>query len=122
MIDVNFQDMSDFYGAPAEMLHAMAVTRWVEYQESERLKSARLHALIQRCINPSNPLYKYYGMHGVRVEKNIRKRLAPRPYGKYLNRINKNIGYVEGNLEWSHKPDYAFWIKERYPVTERYGV
>jgi hypothetical protein len=64
----------------------------------------------QRCINPRNRAYKYYGGRGITVcqrwlgpngFKNFLADMGPRPIGKSLDRFpNNNGNYEPKNCRW----------------------
>jgi len=63
--------------------------------------------MIQRCNNPKNNSYRYYGGRGIFVCKRWMKfehfleDVGERPKGKTLGRINNNMGYKKSNCKWS---------------------
>ena len=76
--------------------------------------------IIQRCYNPKNPSYKYYGEKGVIMEDYFKnsyenfinwiKRIAH--YNEWLNsselsldRIDNTLGYSRGNIKFSTKTE-----------------
>jgi hypothetical protein len=75
-----------------------------------------LHQAIQRCFNPNNPKYPRYGGRlkpamddryrygpdgktGIGIEALVSD-IGSCPKGYTLGRINNDIGYCVGNLEW----------------------
>lgn len=63
---------------------------------------------IQRCENPKNPHYKYYGLRGIAVDPAWRKSfhqflidMGPRPGGLTLERKNNDKGYSADNCKWA---------------------
>ena len=83
----------------------------------------------QRCHNPSNPLYRYYGAKGIVVCEQWRRSfvqflsdVGPRPSLEYsLDRFpNASGNYEPGNVRWAtdtqqarNKPDYNVNIEWR---------
>jgi hypothetical protein len=69
-------------------------------------------AIKQRCYNPKNKAYKYYGERGITMALEwidfipfrdyINQALGPKPSPKHtLDRIENSEGYYPGNLKWS---------------------
>jgi hypothetical protein len=64
--------------------------------------------IIQRCGNPHNIAYKYYGGRGISVFPDWIKsfpaflaHVGPKPKGPHdIARIDNDCGYVPGNVEW----------------------
>ncbi len=64
-------------------------------------------AMIQRCTNPKNNRYEFYGARGVKVcdrwlesFKNFLDDMGERPEGLQLDRINTNDHYYKENCRW----------------------
>lgn len=64
----------------------------------------------QRCHNPNNSAFKYYGEKGINVCKEWRnsfetflKDMGNKPEGKSLDRINNEDGYSKENCRWADK-------------------
>ena len=67
----------------------------------------------QRCYNPENSMYKYYGARGITLYSEwytsyktfhdyIISALGNRPSSKYtLDRIDNDKSYIPGNLRWA---------------------
>jgi hypothetical protein len=68
-----------------------------------------------RCLNPNDPLYAYYGARGIPICDEWRDDFAafasyvgPDPGPKYdLGRIDNNLGYQPGNVEWQTRTKNA---------------
>lgn len=66
--------------------------------------------MIQRCMNPDNDGFEYYGKRGITVceswleFKNFLDDMGARPKGTSLDRIDNSKGYSPDNCKWStHK-------------------
>ena len=62
----------------------------------------------QRCFNPRNAGYRYYGERGIGVHEDWRKDflaffadVLDAPHGLSLDRINNNGNYEPGNVRWA---------------------
>ena len=67
-------------------------------------------AMIQRCYNPKNEAWEYYGERGIKICKrwlgkkgfiNFYQDMGDKPKGLSLDRINNNKGYSKNNCQWS---------------------
>lgn len=62
-----------------------------------------------RVMNENNPLYRYYGGRGVKIDKRwddfeaFLEDMGDRPLGKSLDRINVNGHYEKSNCRWADK-------------------
>ncbi len=70
-------------------------------------------AMIQRCTNPNNARYKYYGGAGVVIcerwqnFENFLADLGPRPSGTTLGRYGDVGPYEPGNAKWMTQPEQS---------------
>lgn len=61
----------------------------------------------QRCNNPNNTNYRWYGRRGIKVCERwsdfalFIEDIGEKPIGKSLDRINGNGDYEPGNIKWS---------------------
>ena len=66
--------------------------------------------MIERCENPQNKTYKYYGGRGIEICRRWRNSfqnflmdMGPRPTGTSIERINNDKGYSPDNCKWATK-------------------
>jgi hypothetical protein len=64
--------------------------------------------MLQRCTNPRNPAYRYYGARGIKVceawlrFENFLEDMGKRPLGLTLERVNNKTGnYEKSNCIWA---------------------
>lgn len=63
--------------------------------------------MLQRCTNPNNPIYKYYGGRGITVCEdwkyfpNFIRDMGNAPAGLTLDRKDNNLGYYKDNCRWA---------------------
>jgi hypothetical protein len=67
------------------------------------------HSAKNRCNNPRNPGYKYYGGRGIRFLftsfEQFFAELGPRPPGLSLDRIDNDGNYEPGNARWAARSE-----------------
>lgn len=63
-------------------------------------------AMMARCTNPRNSSYERYGARGINVSEELSTFegflavLGERPLGASLGRIDNDLGYFPGNVQW----------------------
>lgn len=103
-------------------------TRVVGENRSQNPVYKVYHAMLDRCKNPDNKYYSYYGGRGIRVTKrwqglngfaNFVKDMGERPEGLTLERIDNGRGYSPTNCKWATHSDQQY--NQRIPVTNTSG-
>ena len=66
------------------------------------------HAMLNRCYNPNDVAYKYYGERGITVCDRWKNSfqsfvddMGARPKGLTLDRVNVDVGYEPSNCVWA---------------------
>jgi hypothetical protein len=78
--------------------------------------------MLQRCKNPNNHAYNYYGGRGIKVCERWNKfehfltDLGEKPPGMWIERTNNNLGYFPGNVRWATPKEQA---KNKRPYKSR---
>ena len=81
----------------------------------------------QRCNNPSDAAFKYYGGRGIRVcerwgdFRNFLADMGSRPKGLWLDRINNDGDYEPSNCKWSTPKEQANNRRSSEPWLTRTG-
>lgn len=80
------------------------------------------HCMIQRCSNPNNPKFSYYGGRGIKVcdrwlasFENFYADMGPRPPGLTIDRIDTNGNYEPGNCRWVTRAEQMLNLRPRKP-------
>jgi hypothetical protein len=74
------------------------------------------YGMLDRCNNPLNPNYEYYGGRGITVcdrwlesFENFIEDMGMRPDESYsVERVNNNLGYSSENCKWATKSEQAY--------------
>ena len=98
----------------------MALRDIVEYNTWSSMK--------QRCLNPNNPHYKYYGGRGIKIcdrwlnsFENFFTDMGKRPKGKYsIDRIDNYGNYEPENCRWVKTELQALNKSNVFPNNEIY--
>jgi hypothetical protein len=95
--------------------------------------------IIQRCTNPNNKAYKYYGGRGIKIcdhwkdfanfIADITAEIGDRPDDLSLDRINNNGNYEPGNIRWAtrseqmlNKRPYKEWNVRKRARIDQFSV
>ncbi len=102
---------SHLYGGNTESCGCFNKDVHTKHGHSTRIKTTVIYAawrnMIQRCTNPNNPRYKYYGGREIKVckrwmkfENFLEDMLDGWKHGLTLERKNNKKGYYKKNCKW----------------------
>lgn len=81
------------------------------------------NAMTERCRNPNNKAYRYYGGRGIKVCKrwahfeNFLADMGIRPDDMTLDRINNDGNYTPKNCRWANQSEQTANSRTAKPVT-----
>src|ERR1700691_695456 len=107
----NRKERGQLKGKPIAYLHGHGAVNNIKHGQCRRGKMtpefAVYQAAKQRCINPNDASYHYYGGRGIRfLFTNFAQffaELGRCPKRKSLDRRNNNSNYEPGNVRWATK-------------------
>ena len=110
----------------AKAAAARAVARNTTHGKSHLRAYASYKNALDRCTNPENKNFHYYGGRGVKFlftsVQQFLDELGERPLGMTLERINNATGHYEpGNVEWRGRLPQANNRRKNRPLTA-FGV
>jgi hypothetical protein len=79
------------------------------------------HNMLERCLNPNNISYSYYGEKGVTVcerwltFENFLADMGERPAGLTLDRLKSSEGYEKSNCRWANAKEQS--RQNQKPIT-----
>lgn len=81
--------------------------------------------MIQRCHNPNNPAFEYYGGRGIEVWEGWRsdflafyEYIGPKPSSRHsVDRIDNSKGYVPGNVRWATNAEQSRNRRANHVIT-----
>jgi len=79
--------------------------------------------MLERCFNPNDKAYKWYGGDGITVDprwlkfENFLTDMGEAPPGLTLDRINNDDDYMPGNCRWT---TYSVQAYNRRPIAAKY--
>jgi len=94
------------------------VARNTTHGHNTRRKTTSVYSrwamMIQRCTNPRNSRWEWYGARGITVCKrwlqfeNFLADMGEPPPGTSIDRIDNNRGYEPGNCKWNTSSEQAY--------------
>lgn len=104
---------SCIYKSRVKSCGCMRIEKITKHEMSGTTEYVIWGGMIQRCNNPNDSAYKFYGDRGITVcdrwlkFENFFKDMGKRPKGLTLERKNNNLGYFKNNCCWETRKNQS---------------